>query len=201
MVRGRLYPKYRRGGRFFGRRVNCEGIPLLPVRVVARMFDDPRKIPYLLVWRSERDGEVKEAVRISAHIDPFLPFPPDWTDVLEIKRPDGGAISFPRFCALCRETAARLGSSFVPIAACHDARSTGGNLGDSTPAAFLDRSGGADAAPGCAMRPKGAPSCFAVADICSDCWKCIAVDRALNVRRLGFPKCSPRLTSGAVRSR
>jgi hypothetical protein len=53
----------RRGGRFFGRRVNCEQVPLLPAWAVGWMLDDPRKIPYLLIWKSEYDGKIKEAVR------------------------------------------------------------------------------------------------------------------------------------------
>jgi len=83
---GRLYPRYRRGGRFFGRRVNCEYVPALPAWVVRRVLDDPRKIPYLLVWKSDRDGEIKEAVRvIRLAPPPYLPT----ADSIEIKRTDG----------------------------------------------------------------------------------------------------------------
>ncbi len=89
MVRGGLYPQYRCGGRFYGRRVNCEHVPLLPAKIVGQMLDDPRQIPYLLIWRSRSDGTVQEAVRISAHIEPPVPFPPDWTGVVEVKRHDG----------------------------------------------------------------------------------------------------------------
>jgi hypothetical protein len=32
---------------------------------VRRNPDDPRGIPYLLIWKSERDGEIKEAVRLA----------------------------------------------------------------------------------------------------------------------------------------
>jgi hypothetical protein len=76
-------------GKFFGRRVNCEGVPILAAWVISRVLDDPRRIPYLLLWRNEHDGEVKEAVRVSAKIDPPVPFPLDWTEVFEIKRTDG----------------------------------------------------------------------------------------------------------------
>lgn len=69
-MRGVVYPRYRRGGRFSGRRVNCEYVPLLPARVVSLVLSDPRRIPYLLVWQSERDGEVKEAVRLTRHSEP-----------------------------------------------------------------------------------------------------------------------------------
>ncbi|MGD0957202.1 MAG: hypothetical protein ABR953_10295 [Candidatus Acidiferrales bacterium] len=77
------------GGRFFGRRVNCEIVPLLPAWIVGRMLDDPRKIPYLLVWADPQDGTPREAVRLCAKIKPPVPFPPDLTDLVEIKRHDG----------------------------------------------------------------------------------------------------------------
>lgn len=85
----RLYPRYRRAGRFFGRRVNCEYVPALPAWIVSRMLDDPRKIPYLLIWRNRRDDTVQEAVRISVDIEPPALFPPDWAEMIEIKRHDG----------------------------------------------------------------------------------------------------------------
>lgn len=84
-----MYQRKRRGGRFFGRRVNCEQVPLLPAWAVAWVLDDPRKIPYLLVWKNPRSGIVEEAVRISRHDErPYL----DgivWNDAVEIKRTDG----------------------------------------------------------------------------------------------------------------
>jgi hypothetical protein len=75
-----VYAEKRRGGRFFGRRVNCEQVPLLPARVVARVLDDPRKVPYLLVWKSRSDGAVKEAVQVAPHRE---------AGAVEIKREDG----------------------------------------------------------------------------------------------------------------
>jgi hypothetical protein len=33
-------------------------------------LDDPRNIPYLLVWKAERDGKIKEAVRLARCHDP-----------------------------------------------------------------------------------------------------------------------------------
>jgi hypothetical protein len=91
----------RHGGRFFGRRVNCEGIPLLPAWAVAWMLDDPRKIPYLLIWKSEYDGAIKEAVRIAREISHGPPF--DLTGWIQIKRHDGTS-SFvrPVLCPLPR---------------------------------------------------------------------------------------------------
>ena len=65
-----MAPKWRCGGRFYGNRVNCEQVPALPVWAVRWVMDDPRKVPYLLVWKSPWDGEVKEAVRVSHCSDP-----------------------------------------------------------------------------------------------------------------------------------
>jgi hypothetical protein len=82
-------------GRFFGRRVNCEQVPLLPAWAVARVLDDPEEVPYLLVWKSPSDGTVQEAVRIV----PFSETPGaggldlgiDWTGSIAIERNDGAA--------------------------------------------------------------------------------------------------------------
>ena len=56
-------------GHFLGFRArkNCEEMPVIPAWLVRRNLDDPRKIPYLLVWKDDRDGEVKEAVRLTCH--------------------------------------------------------------------------------------------------------------------------------------
>jgi hypothetical protein len=73
-------------GRFFGRRVNCEYVPALPARLVRQGLDDPRRIPYLLIWKSWRDGEIKEAVRLTClGPTPYLPT----ADSIEVKRTDG----------------------------------------------------------------------------------------------------------------
>jgi hypothetical protein len=111
-VSGRTYPRYRCRGRFFGRRVNCERVPQLPAALVRQILDDPRKIPYLLIWRND-DGEVQEAVRvISLCPPPYLPT----ADSIELKRTDGSVVhiraikwSLPRYggyaillaCPLC----------------------------------------------------------------------------------------------------
>lgn len=81
-----MHSQRRYNGRFFGRRVDCEYVPLLPADVVRLILNDPRKIPYLLVWKNERDGEVKEAVRvIRLGPPPYLPE----ADSIEVKRTDG----------------------------------------------------------------------------------------------------------------
>jgi hypothetical protein len=56
------------GGRFFGRRLNCEQVPLLPAWAVAQVFDDPEEAPYVLVWRDSA-GTVWECVHITPHVD------------------------------------------------------------------------------------------------------------------------------------
>lgn len=59
---------------------------------------DPRRIPYLLVWKSERDGEIKEAVRpdldcakepqrLAHYFDPHDPH--STNNHVELKRTDG----------------------------------------------------------------------------------------------------------------
>jgi hypothetical protein len=89
MVSRAVYPQYRRDGRFFGRRVNCEYVPALPAWAVRRVLDDPRRIPYLLLWKSPSDGEIKEAVRVVClGPTPYLPE----ADSIEVKRTDGSLV-------------------------------------------------------------------------------------------------------------
>src|SRR5215475_13904521 len=66
--------------RFTGFRVNCESVPRLSARLVRIAMDDPRSIPYLLVWLWMDEPPVKEAVRVT------------WLrqdDWIEVKRPNG----------------------------------------------------------------------------------------------------------------
>jgi hypothetical protein len=52
-------------------RLNCENMPVIPAWLVRRNLNDPRTIPYLLVWKDERhDGEIKEAVRLACCVGP-----------------------------------------------------------------------------------------------------------------------------------
>ena len=76
-------------GRFFGHRVNCEQVPFLPAWAVAWVLDDPRKIPYLFVWKRPEDSSVREVVRVFAYSEPPREFPVNWTGCVEIKRHDG----------------------------------------------------------------------------------------------------------------
>ena len=66
---------------FAGFRVNCESIPRLPAWAVRWVVDDPRGVPYLLVWRWMDAGEIKEALRLSRRSSSFAE--------VEVKRTDG----------------------------------------------------------------------------------------------------------------
>ena len=87
----------RSGGRFFGRRVNCEQVPLLPAWAVAQVFDDPKETPHPLAWNSA--GTVQERVHIHPFDEtPMKPMLAMWrldiaphnsTGGVEIKRDDG----------------------------------------------------------------------------------------------------------------
>jgi hypothetical protein len=66
-------------GRFFGRRINCKQVPLLPAWAVAQVLDNPRKVPCALEWRSANET-VEESVRVAPHGD---------GGAVEIARQDG----------------------------------------------------------------------------------------------------------------
>ena len=68
---GRSCIEYRDEGRFDRPRVDCEEVPLLPARAVAWALDDPRKIPYLFLWKRLEDSSVREVVRVSNHLVDF----------------------------------------------------------------------------------------------------------------------------------
>jgi hypothetical protein len=73
--------------RFIGSwaRLNCESMPVVPAWLLRRNLDDPRGIPYLLVWRDLRHGgKIKEAVRL-AH---FIACGQERNHYVELKRND-----------------------------------------------------------------------------------------------------------------
>ena len=77
-------------GHFLGfwARLNCENMPVIPAWLVRSNLNDPRKIPYLLVWKDERhDDEIKEAVRLARYVEPSNSRVTD--DYVELKRNDG----------------------------------------------------------------------------------------------------------------
>jgi hypothetical protein len=74
-------------GRFMGPRVNCENVPCLPAALLSRVLDDPRQVPYLMIWKEESSDKLIEAARVAAYreVDREI----DWARCLEIKRVDG----------------------------------------------------------------------------------------------------------------
>src|SRR5262245_45734667 len=76
--------------RFVGFRVNCESVPRLSARLVRIAIDDPRGIPYLLLWLWKDEPPIKEAARVA------------WLrqdDWIEVKRPD--CAQRIRMCRTC----------------------------------------------------------------------------------------------------
>jgi hypothetical protein len=63
-------------------------MPVIPAWLVRSNLNDPRKIPYLLVWKDDRhDGKIMEVVRL-AH---FIACGREANDYVELKRTDGSA--------------------------------------------------------------------------------------------------------------
>jgi hypothetical protein len=48
-------------------RLNCEYMPVIPAWLVRCCIDDPRRIPFLLVWKRESDGKIMEVVRLARY--------------------------------------------------------------------------------------------------------------------------------------
>lgn len=64
-------------------------MPVISAWLVRSNLNDPRRIPYLLIWKDERDGEIKEAVRLARYVDPHDSRAE--TNHVELKRTDGSA--------------------------------------------------------------------------------------------------------------
>jgi hypothetical protein len=57
--------RQRREGRFFGPRINCERVRLLPASVVRRILNHPRRSQHLLIWQNPWDGAIEEEVQVT----------------------------------------------------------------------------------------------------------------------------------------
>ena len=75
------------GQRFVGPRVNCEHVPCLPAKALSWMLDDPRRVPYLMIWRDADSDKILEAVRVAAYTEMDREI--EWARCVEIKRTDG----------------------------------------------------------------------------------------------------------------
>lgn len=72
----------------FRPRINCEGVPVIPAWLVQRNLNDPRRIPYLLVWKNERDGRIRDVVRLARYFDSHGLC---LNSLVELKRTDGSS--------------------------------------------------------------------------------------------------------------
>lgn len=96
-----------RGGRFAGARVNVEDVPRLPSIVARWVIEDPRRRPYLAVWRSLWDDSVALAVRATVEGDAVrLESPGISSRVLVVRRPiPGGKVAVFWRCPGCAHPA------------------------------------------------------------------------------------------------
>jgi hypothetical protein len=76
-------------GHFLGfwAKLNCENMPVIPTSLVRSNLNDPRRIPYRLVWKDEQDGRIVEAVRLAC----FVACRRKGNGYVELKRTDGSA--------------------------------------------------------------------------------------------------------------
>src|SRR6266567_3995283 len=102
-----------RRGRFIGfwATLDCENMPVIPAWIVRANLNDPRKIPYLLVWKDERhDGKIMEAVRL-AH---FTACGREANDYVELKRTDESTTTLPIVWRTLRRNGGRAFFLFCP---------------------------------------------------------------------------------------
>ncbi len=72
--------------RYVGARINCESVPCLPARAVTWVLNDPRQVPYLMVWKDDRSQQVREIVRVVTYGRPGNLV---WEGWVEVKRTNG----------------------------------------------------------------------------------------------------------------
>ena len=167
-------------------RLNCENMPVIPAWLVRSNLNDPRRIPYLLVWKDERhDGKIMEAVRLARYVEPSNSRVTD--NYVELKRADGEATVLRIIWGRCPGMAGARSSCFARTAKRRAVTSMAGNG-----TAFRDgrtESGVSvgDAAPvrDCATLPKAA--------IC-DRAGYSALSETYRARGLGSPTYSPTQT-------
>jgi len=100
-------------------------MPVIPAWLVQSNLNDPRRIPYLLIWKDERhSGEIKEAVRLARYVEPSNS---RVTDYVELKRIDGSATVLRVVWRMLPRNGGRAFCSSVPTATRRAATSTGGN--------------------------------------------------------------------------
>jgi hypothetical protein len=97
-------------------RLNCENMPVIPAWLVRSNLNDPRNIPYLLVWKDARDGEIMEAVRLGH----FIACGREANDYVELKRTDGSATVLRIVCRTLPRNGGR--ALFLPCPYCNTPR-------------------------------------------------------------------------------
>jgi hypothetical protein len=76
--------KHRLEGRFFGLRIDCERVPLLPAWVVRWIIDGRNEGQYPLIWRNPWNGAIEEEVLVM-RVAPPACFPN--VEAIEVSRP------------------------------------------------------------------------------------------------------------------
>lgn len=75
--------KQRWRGRFFGLRIDCERVPLLPVGVARCILADPDWNRYQLIWLNEWTGVIEDLVWVRRVVAPCFPK----VEAIEVERP------------------------------------------------------------------------------------------------------------------
>jgi hypothetical protein len=75
--------KPRRQGRYFGPRINCERVPLLPASIVRWILDNSRTSPLKLIWQNPWDLAIEETVWVR-RVAPPVCFPD--VEAIEVRR-------------------------------------------------------------------------------------------------------------------
>ena len=168
-------------GRFIGPRVNCENVPLFTSRALAWMLDDPRKVPYLMIWMDQNSEKIIEAVRIALSPDMEEEIP--WAKCVEItKELMACRIGFLRSSDLFRGTGERPDWSSVRTANIHDVRSTlGGWIRAGAMQPSYSRSWQCRSCANCATPRKEVRFCIGHERLSAKCWLPSRISRDMTV--------------------